>query len=201
MTIFSLSLAIIMSSILPFAAAGCSRGEVAKRSSQTPQVSLLASMSDQEKLLLIQRVPLGVTYSGVREIISDLGPQRPEAPGGPPEMADLTDASVTVQVLGHSTRLEFNFQKNKLYSYSYGSLEVSAAAGDSLFEYLCSFYSSQFGTPVAEDAQDSPYFVKDRRWPRIGYEAGVTMSIADTMRILGWGFQAYGALEPHQGIH
>ncbi|MFZ1948310.1 MAG: hypothetical protein WAW06_12240 [bacterium] len=201
MRTFALFLALILSSVLLFAIGGCSRGEETKRNPQTSQGSLLASMSDQEKLLLIQRVPLGVTYSRVHEIIADLGPQRPEAPVGTPGMADLTDASVSVQVLGHSTQLEFNFQRDTLYSYYYGPLEVGAAVGDSLFQYLCSFYSSQYGPPIAEDAEDTPYFEKSRQWPRIGYVADVGNSIADTVRILGWGFQTYGALEPDQGVH
>jgi len=142
-------------------------------------------MTDDQKLLLFEHVPLGAALSEVKDAVPDLGNQRLEGlPGG-----ELTDAGAEVEVIGFRTRVEFNFRRDTLYSVSFGPLDLPADSGDAVFDRLSAFYSRRFGTPLVEDGQDTPYFVRSRSWRASWGEVGVINSLAGDRRILGWGYQ------------
>jgi hypothetical protein len=125
------------------------------------------------------------TLSEVRQVAPGLGTPRVE---GLPARG-LTDAEVAFEILGYHTRAEFNFRRDTLYSANFGPLVLPADSGDALFDVLNKFYSSRFGAPLVDDGRDSPYFVKSRFWRTSGGEVGVTNSLDDGQRILGWGYQ------------
>ena len=143
---------------------------------------LLATMTDDQKLLLLEQIPIGATPTDVIKVVPELGDRRPEGRG-------LTDALAEVRVLGYGTRVEFNFASDSLYGVYFGPLELASAIGDSLFDRLTNFYTQRLGVPQVEDAQDSPYFVKSRNWRTRSAEIGVTNSLVGDKRELSWGYQ------------
>jgi hypothetical protein len=145
----------------------------------------LSQMTDEQKLMLFEHIPLGTTLSQVKEVAPGLGTPRVE---GLPARG-LTDAEVAFEVLGYHTRAEFNFRQDTLYSVNFGPLVLPADSGDALFDDLNKFYSSRLGTPLVDDGEDSPYFVKSRFWRISEGEVGVSNSLDDRQRILGWGYQ------------
>lgn len=163
-------------------ALGCS-----KRGGQPGRIGLvpLSLMTEQQKLMLFEHVPLGSTLSDVRRTAPDLGRLRAiglPAPG-------LTAADVSLEVLGHRTRAEFNFRNDTLYSVNFGPLVLPADSGDAMFAELNEFYTRRLGAPRVGDGQDSPYFVKSRTWQTPRAEIGTANSLNDGQRILGWGYQ------------
>ena len=165
---------------------GCSRSapEQGRRPERMVQ-SRLSELTDDQKLLLFEYAPLGATLAEVREFAPSLSAPRVE---GLPTRG-LSDAEVAIEILGHQTRAEFNFRCDTLYSVNFGPLVLPADSGDVLFDSLNKFYSSRYGTPLVDDGEDSPYFVKSRFWRTPRGEVGVTNSIDDGQRILGWGYQ------------
>jgi hypothetical protein len=167
-------------------ALSCSRHDHGQAGDQRSAVRLrLSQMTDDQKLLLFEHVPLGATLSEVRDAMPDLGDQRMEGLAG----GGLTDAGAELEVVGCRTRVEFNFRHDTLYSVSFGPLNLPADSGDALFDRLSAFYSRRFGTPLVADGQDSPYFVRSRSWPAPWGEVGVINSLAGDRRLLGWGYQ------------
>jgi hypothetical protein len=165
---------------------GCSRSTPGQggQPGRTVQASL-SEMTDEQKLMLFEYAPLGATLSQVKEIAPELG--TPRAEGLPAR--GLSDAGAAIEVFGHQTRAEFNFRRDTLYSVNFGPLMLPADSGDALFDNLNKFYSGRFGTPLVDDGEDSPYFVKSRFWRTPRGEVGVHNSIDDGRRILGWGYQ------------
>ena len=176
---------VVLVALLPITE-GCSRsapeqGGRPGRMVQTP----LSQMTDEQKLMLFDYVPLGVTLPQVKGVAPGLGTPRVE--GFPAR--GLTDAEVALDVLGYHTRAEFNFRNDTLYAVNFGPLVLPADSGDSLFDNLNKFYTGRFGSPLVDDGQDSPYFVKSRFWRTSSGEVGVSNSLDDGQRILGWGYQ------------
>jgi hypothetical protein len=165
---------------------GCSKSRPRSQSRQTERAGTpFSQLTDDQKLLLFQRFPLGTTPSEVRDATPGLGPQRDEVP-----MQRLTDAQVETGLLGHRIRAEFNFQGDSLYAVNFGPLILPADSGEALFDTLCTFYARRFGEPFVGDGQDDPYFVKARTWTTGWGEVGISMSVDGKRRILGWGYQS-----------
>jgi hypothetical protein len=135
--------------------------------------------------MLFEYAPLGATLAEVKEFAPSLGTPRVE---GLPT-SGLSDAEAAIEVLGHQTRAEFNFRRDTLYSVNFGPLVLPADSGDALFDSLNRFYSSRYGTPLVDDGEDSPYFVKSRFWRTPRGEVGVNNSVDRGQRIIGWGYQ------------
>lgn len=145
----------------------------------------LAQMTDEQKLLLFEHLPLRVSLADVKDAVPDLSPQRlVGTPGG-----ELTSAGTGVDVLGHRTRVEFGFRDDTLYVVTFGPVDLPADSGDALFARLNEFYSHRLGAPLVGDGQDSPYYVKSRYWRATSCEVGLANSLAEERRILGWGYQ------------
>ncbi len=165
---------------------GCSREKQTEGPARAPVEQVvpmdLAVMTDDEKLLLFEQLPLGSPASRVRALLPALGESRAEGPS-------LTDATVAYEFLGHSTQLELNFKDDILYSVNTGVSDLGASDGQAMFERLTDFYSRRFGPPVAEDGNDSPYFVSSRSWQLSVAEVGFIMSFTDSLRRIGWGYQ------------
>ena len=142
-------------------------------------------MTDDQKLLLFEYVPLGATLAEVKKFAPGLSTPRAE---GPPSRG-LSNAEVAMEIFGHQTRAEFNFRRDTLYSVNFGPLVLPADSGDVVFDSLNMFYSTRYGTPLVDDGEDSPYFVKSRFWRIPRAEVGVINSVDDGRRILGWGYQ------------
>jgi hypothetical protein len=166
--------------------AGCARDTPRQDEGRGRRASVsLERMTDEQKLMLFTHIPLGATQREVREIVPALGTRRPEGMPG----SGLSDATLVAEVLGHRTRLEFNFRDDTLYSVSFGPMDLPADSGDALFDRISGFYSGRLGEPIIEDGQDSPYYVRMRSWPVAWGEVGVINSLARERRILGWGYQ------------
>src|SRR5262245_43915209 len=110
----TVAIAVLVTLLL--ASEGCSRsaskqGEKSGRTTRIP----LSEMTNEQKLVLFEHVPLGATLSEVKAVAPGLGV--PQAEGTPAR--GLTDAGVALQVLGYHTRAEFNFRQDTLYSVNF----------------------------------------------------------------------------------
>jgi hypothetical protein len=144
-------------------------------------------MSDHEKLLLFEHLPLGSTPSEVKRIASNLGDVAPEIMM--PVPTRLREASTETEFFGNKALLEFNFSGDSLYAFELGPIRLSEQAGDSLFEKINSFYTERYGEPLVSDGDDPHTFVRDRMWPVPGGEVGIIMRFEGNERLIGWGFQ------------
>jgi hypothetical protein len=148
------------------------------RSSDGPTFS---EMPSDEQLLLIDYLSFGSTIDDVQSFF-------PDSTFDEDHFRELQNFELPVEIDGIPVRLRFAMKDGALYAIWYHTV-LSIETGESLFVRLTKFYSALHGEPIVSDEWDSPYFVMSRRWCAESYEAGVSMSLAQNTRLVGWGFQ------------
>ncbi|MTI82706.1 MAG: hypothetical protein FH756_02165 [Firmicutes bacterium] len=148
------------------------------------------AQSDNEKLMLIKELPFGVTYQEVKQKFPDVGPNKPE---GYPEVEideGLTEATVSVNVLGYKAELEFNFEDNKLYRYGFAVEFKNKAGAENLYTKLQEFYTQEFGAYLVEKQAEGDNLTISNFW----YESDFELCLVhhknwDGRHFVNWGFQ------------
>lgn len=154
----------------------------------TARLAPVEGLSNDQKLMLIEEVPLGLTYDQVQQRFPDLGAQQSEGSGA---TAHLTEAHLQTDVMDREALIEFNFENDRLYSYYYRIDSLDCAEGDSLYAELRDFYAGYYGDLREEEEDEGGYSARSSYWRMDeGQQGGaVTLSRqADECR-LGWGFQ------------
>ncbi|MFW5972902.1 MAG: hypothetical protein ACOCTG_02835 [Bacteroidota bacterium] len=147
---------------------------------------------DEEKLLLIEDLPLGSNYEDVRALFPAVGPEEPEQ--GLEDEA-LSRAFLPVSVLGNDATLEFNFRDTELYSYFYRIEPIDCSDGAELYGELQNFYQERYGEPEVEQTRENVYTARSSFWRDAEERADVAMTLGqqvDECR-LSWGFQTPAA--------
>lgn len=155
----------------------------------------LGDRSEEERLLLVDEVPLGLSYQEVRARLPALGPLRSEVPGAGPDR--LTEADLSTRVLDRTARLEFNFRRDTLYSFYFMVSEVGCPDARSLYERFQEFYAARYGAPQEEVLREPGYEARSSFWRADDFEVVGTLGVqAETCRV-GWGFQEQAGF--HEG--
>ncbi len=150
-----------------------------------PQVQ---NLTNDQKLMLIEEVPLGLTYEQVQQRFPDVGPQTPEGTGA---TAHLTEANLETEVMDRDAMIEFNFEHDRLYSYYYHIDELGCTEAEELYGELQDFYSGYYGEMRTEDEDEGGYRARSSFWRMHDAQSGIAVTLseqADECR-LGWGFQ------------
>ncbi|MBI4056309.1 MAG: hypothetical protein HY399_02040 [Elusimicrobia bacterium] len=168
--------------ILSSFAAGCMPHQI-----RTP--SLTATPADEKYLLLIQQVPLDLTYEEVKKQIPTLGKKLPEGGSDVLQQQGLTEASTKVSLFNSEALLEFNFKNDKLYSTFFSLSEIDCDASQSLYQQLQKFYSSRFGKASEESETEEGYPREGSSWSTKNSSIILENNIYDNSCTLSWGFQ------------
>jgi hypothetical protein len=146
--------------------------------------------TDEEKLLLINSVPLGIGYEDVKSRIPETGEMSIEAYSEYMHRQGLARASVDMRVLDRDAKLEFNFENNNLYSYYYRVEGLDEGAASGLYGRLQAFYSERLGKPREEQQADGDTRSRSSYWSAEKYHVVMTDTALPGGRILSWGFQS-----------
>ena len=145
--------------------------------------------TDEEKLLLIDHIPLDLTYYQVKEILPDLSEPIVESE----YFSILERATINTNLFSHDCNLEFNFSNDTLYAYWYNIDNLSNGVADSLYTYLQSFYGEIYGDYFEEISHDPgasgyPIFWGSY-WDSDEYEVVIGNNIYANYCLLAFGFQ------------
>jgi hypothetical protein len=146
--------------------------------------------TDEEKLLLINSVPLGIGYEDVKSRIPETGEMSIEAYSEYMHRQGLARASTDMRVLDRDAKLEFNFENNNLYSYYYRIDGLDEGAASSLYGRLQAFYSERLGKPREEQQAGGDARSRSSYWSAEKYHVVMTDSAQPGGHILSWGFQS-----------
>lgn len=171
-------------------ASGCERTKTAGEKAPPESTWTLQDVThDEDKLLLIRRLPLGLSYAEVRRHVPDLSPVRDEIPPTP-GTPHLTEADAPARILNRDSRMEFNFREDSLYAYGYWLEHLTYVTSDSLYRRLQDFYSQRFGPYLEEKGQPEEGSRSNASyWGAGGFEVVLVNNIYRDHCTLAWSFQ------------
>lgn len=145
-------------------------------------------LTDEQKLMLVEEIPLGSTYEEVRQQYPSVGPEEPEGQGA---TAHLSQAHLPVEVMDRDALIEFNFDEQELYSFYYRIDSVDCNEGEELYRELQSFYTDYYGDARQEEEPEDGYVATSSYWRMGEAQGGVALTLGrqDGICRLGWGFQ------------
>lgn len=146
--------------------------------------------SDEQKLMLIDLVPLGIGYEDVKSRIPETGEMSIEAYSEYMQRQGLARASTDLRVLDRDAKLDFNFENNNLYSYYYRIEGLDEASASELYSRLREFYSGRFGKPREEQQSEGAARARSSYWSADKYHVAMTDSSQPGGHTLSWGFQS-----------
>lgn len=146
--------------------------------------------TDEDKLMLIRLVPLGIAYEDVKSRIPETGEMSIEGYSEYMQRQGLTRASADMRVLDRDAKLEFNFENNNLYSYYYRVEGLDERASSELFGVLQAFYSERFGKPREEHRAEGAARARSSYWSAEKFHVVMTDSAQPGGHSLSWGFQS-----------
>lgn len=141
----------------------------------------------KNELLLINKIPIGITYEKVKNVFPNISELRMES-------ENLYDAKVEINILNHKAKIEFNFKSyktnNMLYSYYYFVDSLDADIADSLYMLLKNFYKGYYGNSFEETELDPAGFSNITSvWKTKDFDIVLTNNIYKNYNIVAWGFQ------------
>ena len=86
---------------------------------RSEQAKIPKIITDQDKLLLIEHLPLNVNYTQAKKLFPYLSHTTAEGNSTYLESKGLTEAFLDMKVFSHKARIELNFKDDRLYSYYY----------------------------------------------------------------------------------
>ena len=149
------------------------------------EVSKIVLTSDRDKLLIIEQLPLGSSYSDVQQIFPDLSELEPDH-----AFTNLNQAKTGIVIMDHQATIEFNCKFDRVYSYYFAIHDLDKKSADSLYYYLQSFYTDIYGDFTEERERESlGYSSMSSYWTAPQYDLVVSCSIYPHNCSLSWGFQ------------
>lgn len=146
--------------------------------------------TDEDKLLLIRSLPLGISYEDASKRIPDLGELEIEGYSEYLHQQGLAKAFADMTVLDRQARLELNFENNILYSYYFRLAALDRAASADLYGRLQSFYSERYGKAREEQQAEGGVQSHSSFWSTDTFSVVMTASEQPDQHILSWGFQS-----------
>lgn len=150
----------------------------------------LGHRDEEARLLLIQDVPLGLTHAELRQRFPALGPLVPEGPDEVAAGQGLAEAALPTRVLGQAARLEFNFQRDSLYSYYYTLGELGCDRALGLYRRLRRFYDERLDRGREEIQREPGYESRSAYWTPADWSVVATLGLEGEACRLAWGFQS-----------
>ena len=146
--------------------------------------------TDEEKLLLIRSLPLGISYEDASKRVPDLGELEIEGYSEYLHQQGLAKAFTEMSVFDRQARLELNFENNILYSYYFRLSALDRATASDLYRRLQSFYSERYGRPREEQQVEGAVENHSSFWTNDTFSVVMTASAQPDQNILSWGFQS-----------
>ena len=141
----------------------------------------------KDELLLINKIPIGITYEEVKDVFPNISELRAEG-------RNLYDAKVDLCILNNKAKIEFNFKayknNNMLYSYYYFIDSLDSDIADSLYLLLKNFYKEHYGnSSEGKELDPAGFYNITSFWRTKEFSVGLTNNVYHNYNVLGWGFQ------------
>ncbi|MBO8128532.1 MAG: hypothetical protein H0Z39_04940 [Peptococcaceae bacterium] len=147
--------------------------------------------TDEEKLLLINYLPLGASYEEVKSLFPTVSELMPEGDLESLGKRGLYEAFLNIHIFDREAKLEFNFKDNRLYSYYFRLDELDKTVSTELYQHLQEFYTTYFGKYTEEQQSEGGYHSLSSSWSADKFELGATNNVyTEDKCILSWGFQS-----------
>ena len=157
---------------------------------RSEQAKIPKIITDQDKLLLIEHLPLNVNYPQAKKLFPYLSHTTAEGNSTYLESKGLTEAFLDMKVFSHKARIELNFKDDRLYSYYYSINLLNKKTASELYEKIWCFYTERHGKPNWETKNsESNYISHSSFWNSENYAVVLTNNIFPAKCILSWGFQ------------
>jgi hypothetical protein len=142
-----------------------------------------ASMTDEEKLLIIDWLPLGSQFEDLRKCVPDASDPKP---GGPRE----TISSFRGSLFGQPATFEMNYENGQLSAANWFSkASFDSTTSDSIQSEVSRIYSNRFGSQSVFEGGDAEYAVRTHYWCWNGGSASVNLfGIERPRRSISGGF-------------
>lgn len=143
---------------------------------------MLTTLDD--RMLLHRQVPIGVTYDALKQALPQLGMNKADAGGG------LTEAFLSIEVLGRKAEVEFNFNNNVLYNFYYHFELDDAEQAGTAYKELQGYYSRHYGAFKEEKVRESEHYaVESSHWDTREVEVSVVNNITPGSHSITWALQ------------
>lgn len=165
-------------------------GDTLESSKATVSKSLrIEEMSDEDKLFLIKFVPKRITYEETKALLSQLGDLMIEGSGNVYPPPGLYEAFMDLELMGRTAVVEFNYQHDSLYGYSFYFWNIDSVLAEEIYTEMQNFYTSHLGKYV-EETESWEHYSQNSSWESdtISVHVGKTIYTRDRAYI-GWGFQ------------
>jgi len=128
-----------------------------KTTEESSGVKLNLSPKEQNLLLFINEIPLGSSYSKVKEILPELKEVKIDS-------KHEKQGQATSYFLSYKTELSFHFSDDSLYSYYYNIVEPDDKKADNLYKGLQNFYSQNFGDYTIKSIEEEDHYNRSCEW-------------------------------------
>ena len=151
----------------------------------------IENKNDDEKLLLINYLPLDITYEEAKFRFPNISETRNEGNSDLLGKNGLTEAFINIEIFDLNAKVELNFKNNKLYSYCYFLMDIDLSLSSTIYDKLKSFYSKHYGEFEEDNESEHNYLGYHCRWKMKDFEFGITNNVYEynNTATLGWGYQ------------
>ena len=135
------------------------------------------------RMLLHRQIPIGVTYPALKNALPQLGNQKGSASG-------LSKAYFSIELLGRSGQIEFNFKNSVLYNFYYHLAFENLEQASKAYSELQDYYSGHYGKFGEDKLRESEnYAVETSFWKTDEVDVSVVNNISSSGNRIIWGLK------------
>lgn len=143
--------------------------------------SLPFNTPDHELLRVIDKVPIGSNYDQIKEVYPSISPLQGQGGYLTAEKSVFTEAFAETKIFDQTSKIKFNFNNGKLYSYYYDFFNLKEIPARTLFDDITNILSKKYHKPVEETMQLNSEKMFTNFWDRKNYSVAVTITTTDSV--------------------
>ncbi len=142
--------------------------------------------SDEEKLLIFEKIPHGITYQKLQLLVPEITKQ--VAISETMTKHEQFEAYWHTTLFGRTAKIQFNIIRDTLHTYYFWLDNMDSTAGWNIYNSLQQFYKKQYGTFKTEHEDWEGHVRNSSFWPDDKKAFGITLGIYGERHLLGWGY-------------
>lgn len=153
-----------------------------QRDVESPPSQILELTTDEQRFLLVEHLPFGLSYKEVKERLPALREIHPDGHSEQQGRQGLFEASAPMSAFGRDASLECNFGKEGLFSYYFWLTDLTPAEATTYQSALRTFYVRRYG-PSRRQPGGAEY------WFQPSYRVILRRFSFGTGDVLQWGYE------------
>ncbi len=131
-----------------------------------------------EIVTIIKKLPIGSSFEDVKLLYPNLSDLQGQGGYLTPDKTDLTEAHVHTELMGLPAEIEFNFQKDNLYSYFFNFNRLDKKTADKLFADLTETFQI-YGKPQPQTMEPNRPDCYTNFWQTPDFSVGLSKTTSD----------------------